>query len=237
ELPKPGHYAVGHVFMPRDPQLQAHIEGIIAEVAHLEGQPLLGFRDVPVDNSSLSKAPDIAASEPVQRQVFLGRGAEIESDDDYERRLYILRKVISGRIHEETKGVDNGFYVVSMSSRTIVYKGMFLAYQVGAYYKDLTDPRFETALILVHQRFSTNTFPSWKLAHPYRMVAHNGEINTLRGNVNWMAARQASVDSELFGNDISKLWPISYEGQSDTACFDNALEFLTQGGYSLAHAM
>ncbi|RWF86063.1 MAG: hypothetical protein EOR30_34840, partial [Mesorhizobium sp.] len=112
---------------------------------------------------------------------------------DYERRLYILRKVISGRIHEETKGVDNGFYVVSMSSRTIVYKGMFLAYQVGAYYKDLTDPRFETALILVHQRFSTNTFPSWKLAHPYRMVAHNGEINTLRGNVNWMAARQASV--------------------------------------------
>ncbi|TIS11428.1 MAG: glutamate synthase subunit alpha, partial [Mesorhizobium sp.] len=224
ELPKPGHYAVGHVFMPRDPELQAHIEGIIAEVAQLEGQPLLGFRDVPVDNSSLSKAPDIA-------------GAEIESDDDYERRLYILRKVISGRIHEETKGVDNGFYVVSMSSRTIVYKGMFLAYQVGAYYKDLTDPRFETALILVHQRFSTNTFPSWKLAHPYRMVAHNGEINTLRGNVNWMAARQASVDSELFGNDISKLWPISYEGQSDTACFDNALEFLTQGGYSLAHAM
>ncbi|TIT20166.1 MAG: glutamate synthase large subunit [Mesorhizobium sp.] len=237
ELPKPGHYAVGHVFMPRDPELQAHIEGIIAEVAQLEGQPLLGFRDVPVDNSLLSKAPDIAASEPVHRQVFLGRGAEIENDDDYERRLYILRKVISGRIHEETKGVDNGFYVVSMSSRTIVYKGMFLAYQVGAYYKDLTDPRFETALILVHQRFSTNTFPSWKLAHPYRMVAHNGEINTLRGNVNWMAARQASVDSELFGNDISKLWPISYEGQSDTACFDNALEFLTQGGYSLAHAM
>ncbi len=133
------------------------------------------------------------------------------------------------RIYEETEGRDNGFYVVSLSSRTIVYKGMFLAYQVGAYYKDLTDPRFESALVLVHQRFSTNTFPSWKLAHPYRMVAHNGEINTLRGNVNWMAARQASVDSELFGNDISKLWPISYEGQSDTACFDNALEFLYAG--------
>ena len=111
------------------------------------------------------------------------------------------------------------------------------AYQVGAYYTDLRDERFTSALALVHQRFSTNTFPSWRLAHPYRMVAHNGEINTLRGNVNWMAARQASVDSELFGNDISKLWPISYEGQSDTACFDNALEFLTQGGYSLAHAM
>jgi glutamate synthase (NADPH/NADH) large chain len=237
ELPEIGHYGVGYLFMPQDAKLRAHIEELIGEVCQLEGQPLLGFRDVPVDNSSLSKAPHIAASEPVHRQVFIGRSADIETDDDYERRLYILRKVISARIHAETGGVDNGFYVVSMSARTIVYKGMFLAYQVGAYYKDLTDPRFETALILVHQRFSTNTFPSWKLAHPYRMVAHNGEINTLRGNVNWMAARQASVDSELFGNDISKLWPISYEGQSDTACFDNALEFLTQGGYPLAHAM
>ncbi len=237
DLPQPGHYAVGHIFMPRDPQLRAHIEAIVAEVAHAEGQPLLGFRDVPVDNASLSKAPDIAASEPVHRQVFLGRSAANETDDDYERRLYILRKVISGRIYSETQGRDNGAYIVSLSARTIVYKGMFLAYQVGAYYKDLRDPEFESALILVHQRFSTNTFPSWKLAHPYRMVAHNGEINTLRGNVNWMAARQASVDSELFGNDISKLWPISYEGQSDTACFDNALEFLYQGGYSLSHAM
>ncbi|MDI6027303.1 glutamate synthase large subunit [Corticibacterium sp. UT-5YL-CI-8] len=237
ELPEPGHYAVGHLFMPRDPDLQKHIEGIIADVAHAEGQPLIGFRAVPVDNESLSKAPDIAASEPVHMQVFIGRAPGIESDDDYERRLYVLRKVISGRIYAETEGRDNGFYIVSMSSRTIVYKGMFLAYQVGAYYKDLSDPDFETAIALVHQRFSTNTFPSWKLAHPYRMVAHNGEINTLRGNVNWMAARQASVDSELFGNDISKLWPISYEGQSDTACFDNALEFLFQGGYSLTHAM
>ena len=114
---------------------------------------------------------------------------------------------------------------------------MFLADQLGTYYPDLHDPRFESALALVHQRFSTNTFPTWSLAHPYRMVAHNGEINTLRGNNNWMAARQASVSSQLFGDDISKLWPISYEGQSDTACFDNALEFLVQGGYSLAHAM
>jgi glutamate synthase (NADPH/NADH) large chain len=237
ELPGIGHYGVGHLFMPRDTALQEHIEGIIAEVVQAEGQTLLGFRDVPVDNSSLSRAPDIAASEPLHRQVFIARSASLESEEDFERRLYIIRKVISGRIHEETAGVDNGFYVVSMSARTIVYKGMFLAYQVGAYYLDLKDPRFETALVLVHQRFSTNTFPSWKLAHPYRMVAHNGEINTVRGNVNWMAARQASVDSEIFGNDISKLWPISYEGQSDTACFDNALEFLFQGGYSLAHAM
>jgi len=237
ELPQPGHYGIGHLFMPQDPALRAHIEEIIADVARSEGQVLLGFRDVPVDNSCLSKAPDIVASEPVHRQVFIARGPGIKDDEDFERRLYILRKVVSGRIYEETGGRDNGFYIVCLSARTLVYKGMFLAYQLGAYYKDLKDPRFESALALVHQRFSTNTFPSWKLAHPYRMVAHNGEINTLRGNVNWMAARQASVDSELFGNDISKLWPISYEGQSDTACFDNALEFLYQGGYSLAHAM
>ena len=237
ELPAPGHYAVGHWFMPQDAGLRAHVEDIIRESAQSEGIPLLGFRDVPVDNSSLSKAPDIAASEPCHRQVFFGRPEGIEEDEVYERRLFILRKVISGRIYAEHDNRDVGAYCVSLSSRTIVYKGMFLAYQVGAYYRDLSDPRFETALILVHQRFSTNTFPSWKLAHPYRMVAHNGEINTVRGNVNWMAARQASVDSELFGNDIAKLWPISYEGQSDTACFDNALEFLTQGGYSLAHAM
>jgi len=237
ELPPLGHYAVGYLFMPDDAELQEHIEGIIKDCARAEGVPYLGMREVPVDNSSLSKAPHIAASEPVHRQAFFGRPEEITNDDDYERRLYVMRKVISNRIHVETEGRDNGFYIVSLSSRTIVYKGMFLAYQVGLYFKDLVDERFESALALVHQRFSTNTFPSWKLAHPFRMVAHNGEINTLRGNVNWMAARQASVDSELFGNDISKLWPISYEGQSDTACFDNALEFLVGGGYSLAHAM
>src|SRR6202043_345621 len=130
-----------------------------------------------------------------------------------------------------------GYYPVSMSCRTVVYKGMFLADQLGKYYPDLAEPDFESALALVHQRFSTNTFPTWTLAHPYRMIAHNGEINTLRGNVNWMAARQASVQSELYGDDINRLWPISYEGQSDTACFDNGLEFLVMGGYSLAHAM
>ncbi|WP_419914801.1 glutamate synthase large subunit [Hoeflea sp.] len=236
-LPEIGQYAVGYMFMPQDAELRAHIEEIIEEVVSAEGQVLLGYRDVPVDNSSLSKAPDIVATEPFHRQVFIGRGSAVENDDAFERRLFILRKVISNRIFEETDGRDNGFYIVSLSSRTIVYKGMFLAYQVGEYYKDLKDERFRSAVALVHQRFSTNTFPSWKLAHPYRMVAHNGEINTLRGNVNWMAARQASVSSPLFGDDISKLWPISYEGQSDTACFDNALEFLVQGGYSLPHAV
>ncbi|MBN9064898.1 MAG: glutamate synthase subunit alpha, partial [Rhizobiales bacterium] len=237
ELPPAGHYGVGHWFMPQDADLRAHVGTIIREAAQAEGIPLIGFRDVPVDNSSLSKAPEIVAAEPFHQQAFFGRPETITSDDEYERRLYILRKVISGRIYDEHGKRDIGSYCVSMSARTIVYKGMFLAYQVGAYYRDLSEPLFESALILVHQRFSTNTFPSWKLAHPYRMIAHNGEINTLRGNVNWMAARQASVDSELFGNDIQKLWPISYEGQSDTACFDNALEFLWQGGYSLAHAM
>ncbi|WP_265518551.1 glutamate synthase large subunit [Nitratireductor luteus] len=237
ELPAPGTYGVGHVFMPQDKAMQDHIEEVIADAVRSEGQILLGFRDVPVDNSCLSKAPEIVAAEPVHRQVFIARGAGVTDEEDFERRLYILRKVISGRIHHETEGRDNGFYIVSLSARTIVYKGMFLAYQLGAYYHDLKDERFESALALVHQRFSTNTFPSWKLSHPYRMVAHNGEINTVRGNVNWMAARQASVDSELFGNDISKLWPISYEGQSDTACFDNALEFLYQGGYPMVHAM
>ena len=237
ELPPAGHYGVGHWFMPQDAAMREHVNQVIAESAQSEGLPLIGFRDVPVDNSSLSKAPDIAAAEPFHRQVFIGRPAEIDDDEEYEAKLYLLRKVISGRIYAENDNKDIGAYCVSLSARTIVYKGMFLAYQVGAYYRDLLDPRFETALILVHQRFSTNTFPSWKLAHPYRMVAHNGEINTVRGNNNWMAARQASVDSELFGNNISKLWPISYEGQSDTACFDNALEFLFQGGYTLAHAM
>lgn len=235
-LPEVGHYAVGFLFMPRDETFRAWCEQVVAEVVAEEGQVLLGWRDVPVDNSCLSKAPDIVATEPVHRQVFIGRGPAVKDEAEFERRLFILRKVISNRVYAKSGVEDSGFYVVSLSARTVVYKGMFLAYQLGAYYADLKDDRFVSALALVHQRFSTNTFPSWKLAHPYRMVAHNGEINTLRGNVNWMAARQASVESALFGKDIEKLWPISYEGQSDTACFDNALEFLVQGGYELAHA-
>jgi glutamate synthase (NADPH/NADH) large chain len=235
ELPEPGQYGVGFLFMPRDEALRAQCEKIVEQVIQDEGQQLIGWRDVPVDNSSLSKAPDIAATEPVSRQVFI-RKANGDNQTDFERRLYVLRKVISNRVRAQSDAVTKGFYIVSMSSRTIVYKGMFLAYQLGAYYADLKDERFTSAMALVHQRFSTNTFPSWELSHPYRMVAHNGEINTLRGNVNWMAARQASVSSAKLGDDISKLWPISYEGQSDTACFDNALEFLVMGGYSLAHA-
>ncbi|BAQ18553.1 glutamate synthase [NADPH] large chain [Methyloceanibacter caenitepidi] len=233
-LPEPGEYAVGQIFMPSNQAQRIYCESAIERVIESEGLTLLGWRTVPTDNATLS--PEVIETEPVHRQVFIGRGPSIKDETDFERHLYLLRKVISNTINGETGGRDIGFYIVSLSCRTVVYKGMFLAYQLGAYYQDLHHPKFSSALALVHQRFSTNTFPSWKLSHPFRMVAHNGEINTLRGNVNWMAARQASVSSPLFGDDISKLWPISYEGQSDTACFDNALEFLVQGGYSLAHA-
>ena len=234
-LPKPGDYAVGALFMPREKAWRKVIASIIADQIKAEQLTLLGWRDVPVDNSSLGQT--VKPTEPAHMQVFIGRGAHIKDDDEFERRLYILRKSISQAIYQRRDRGLAGYYPVSMSCRTVVYKGMFLADQLGSYYPDLHEPDFESALALVHQRFSTNTFPAWSLAHPYRMVAHNGEINTLRGNVNWMAARQASVHSELYGKDISRLWPISYEGQSDTACFDNGLEFLVQGGYSLPHAV
>jgi glutamate synthase (NADPH/NADH) large chain len=234
KLPPVGHYAVGHVFMPSVARLRIHCERVWARIIREEGLELIGWRTVPVDNSCLSEM--VKGTEPEHRQVFIGRPASIKDEAEFERKLYLVRKVVSNAIYDAYKGRDIGHYTVSLSARTLVYKGMFLSYQVKKYYNDLSNPALTSALALVHQRFSTNTFPSWKLAHPYRMVAHNGEINTLRGNVNWMAARQASVSSPLFGRDIEKLWPISYEGQSDTACFDNALEFLVMGGYSLAHA-
>jgi glutamate synthase (NADPH) large chain len=234
-LPQPGDYAVGALFMPKEKAWRKVIQSIITDQIKAEQLTLLGWRDVPVDNSSLGET--VKPTEPANMQVFIGRGAHIKDADDFERRLYILRKSISQAIYQRRDRGLAGYYPASLSCRTIVYKGMFLADQLGSYYPDLHEPDFESALALVHQRFSTNTFPAWSLAHPYRMVAHNGEINTLRGNVNWMAARQASVHSELYGKDISRLWPISYEGQSDTACFDNGLEFLVQGGYSLAHAV
>src|SRR5216684_23099 len=233
-LPQPGAYAVGALFMPRETAWRKVIKSIISDQIKAEQLTLLGWRDVPTDNSSLGQT--VKPTEPAHMQVFIGRGAHIKNEDEFERRLYILRKSISQAIYQRRDRGLARYYPVSMSCRTVVYKGMFLADQLGKYYPDLAEPDFESALALVHQRFSTNTFPTWSLAHPYRMVAHNGEINTLRGNVNWMAARQASVSSPLFGEEINKLWPISYEGQSDTACFDNALEFLVQGGYSLAHA-
>ena len=235
KLPKAGDYGLGFFFLPQDVKLQKQIKSIIEKVAKEEGQAVIGWREVPSDNSSLSQDPEIMASEPSHWQGFFERPAGL-SDDEYERQIYITRRVISNAVIAEL-GRREDVYPVSMSARTVVYKGMFLADQLGPYYPDLRDERFVSALAMVHQRFSTNTFPSWKLAHPYRMVAHNGEINTKRGNVNWMAARQATLSSPEFGDDIKKIWPVSYEGQSDTACFDNALELLVQGGYPLAHAM
>ncbi len=239
-LPEAGRFAIGQLFLPRDAVERERAVKIVERAIVTEGLTVLGWRDVPVDNSKLSEG--VKATEPVHRQVFVGCPSAVADQEAFERKIYIARKLLSGDVYEAdwhgaTKRDLDSFYVVSFSSRTIVYKGMFLSYQVGAYYRDLHDERFVSALALVHQRFSTNTFPSWKLAHPYRMVAHNGEINTLRGNVNWMYARQATTTSKLFGEDIEKIWPISYEGQSDTACFDNALEFLLRGGYSLPHAV
>jgi glutamate synthase (NADPH) large chain len=235
QLPEPGLYAVGQFFLPRDPEVAQVCRDIIEKAVSDEGFRLLGFRVPPTDPADLGVS--VKPTEPRHLQVFIGRDSQSTDEDSFERRLFILRKVISNAAYEQKAPREMGFYPVSMSCRTVVYKGMLLANQLGGYYRDLEDPRFESALALVHQRFATNTFATWSLCHPYRMVAHNGEINTLRGNVNWMAARQASVDSDEYGNDIGKLWPISYEGQSDTACFDNALEFLVQGGYSLTHAM
>src|SRR5438552_226547 len=235
QLPKPGEYAIGAMFMPKETAWRNVIKSIIAEQIKAEGLMLLGWRDVPTNNSSLGET--VKPTEPTHMQVFIARNGAAKTDDEFERKLYILRKSISQAIYQRRDRGLAGYYPVSMSCRTVIYKGMFLADQLGKYYPDLHEPDFASALALVHQRFSTNTFPTWSLAHPYRMIAHNGEINTLRGNVNWMAARQASVSSDLYGKDISRLWPISYEGQSDTACFDNALEFLVQGGYSLPHAV
>jgi glutamate synthase (NADPH/NADH) large chain len=235
KLPPPGHYAVGALFLPHDAAWRQEIMDAYGAIAAQEGMTILGWRDVPTDNSTLGES--VKPTEPVHRQVIIARNPKVKSEDEFERRLYILRKTISGILYGTRDRSMWHYYPVSISCRTLIYKGMFLADQLGTYYPDLHDPDFESALALVHQRFSTNTFPTWSLAHPYRMIAHNGEINTLRGNNNWMAARKGSVSSPKFGADIAKLWPISYEGQSDTACFDNALEFLVLGGYSLAHAM
>jgi glutamate synthase (NADPH/NADH) large chain len=235
ELPPPQHYGVGYLFMPREPIYRQDIERIWWETTREEGLKILGWRDVPVDSSVLGYS--VKGTEPVHRQVFIGRGPTIRDEAHFERKLFVCRKVVSNRVLEVLGAKARAYYPVSVSARTIVYKGLVLGKDLGLYYRDLEDPRLESAFAMVHQRFSTNTFPSWPLAHPYRYVVHNGEINTVRGNFNWMAARQANMKSDILGEDLSKLWPISYEGQSDTACFDNALEFLHMGGYSLPHAM
>src|SRR4051812_6163759 len=235
KLPPAGQYGVGMVFLPRDPASRIACEYEIERAIKDEGQLLLGWRDVPVDNSDLAQAA--IQLEPVIRQVFIGRGRRVTVTDALERKLYIIRKSSGHAIQALKLKHAKQFYVPSMSARTVCYKGMLLANQVGEYYLDLKDPRVESALALVHQRFSTNTFPSWDLAHPFRLICHNGEINTVRGNVNWIRARQGAISSPILQKDIDKIWPLIYDGQSDSASFDNALELLVMGGYSVAHAV
>ncbi len=233
-LPAAGEYGVGMIFFPKDEGHRNTCRAIIEQTIREEGNEVLGWRIVPTDAVKADLPESVINCEPIIEQVFIGRG-NMDSEA-FERKLFVTRKIINGRVGELGFVDSATFYIPSMSSRTIVYKGMFLSHQVSLYYADLTDPRFTSALALVHQRFSTNTFPAWELAHPFRMVAHNGEINTVRGNINWMNARRHSMHSDILGDDLKRLWPIINEGQSDTACFDNALELLYMGGYSLAQA-
>ncbi len=239
ELPAERQYGAGFVFLPRDPALRAQIEQQFEAIVAEEGQRVLGWRDVPTDDSAVG--PSAVAVEPCFRQIFIGCGAGSEptpgDDLRFERKLYVIRKRIEHAVDGMSLPDRSAFYVPGLSSRTLIYKGMLTANQIKPMFPDLADPDVESALALVHQRFSTNTFPSWPLAHPYRFIAHNGEINTLRGNINWMKAREALLESDVLGDDLKKVLPIIREGGSDTAIFDNVLEFLVMAGRSLPHAI
>ena len=232
-LPEAGQYGLGMAYMSPDPHVRKATEALFEQVAAQTGLVVLGWRDVPTDNSSLGNSA--IASEPFMRQVFIARPENCTDDLSFERKLFILRKTSYFRIR--SGGHDSFWYCSSLSSRTAIYKGMLMPEQVGKYFVDLQDPDMDTAIALVHSRFSTNTFPSWERAHPFRYIAHNGEINTLRGNVNWMNARQPLLESPLFGDDIKRIQPIVNEDGSDSAKFDNVFELLVMGGRSLPHAM
>jgi len=236
QLPPPGEYGVGMIFLPKEHASRLACEQEIERAVRAEGQVVLGWRDVPVDRE-MPMSPTVREKEPVIRQIFIGRGPDIMVTDALERKLYVIRKSAVHAIEALKLIHGKEYFVPSMSARTIVYKGLLLADQVGVYYKDLQDERCVSALALVHQRFSTNTFPEWPLAHPYRMIAHNGEINTVKGNFNWMRAREGVMKSAVLGDDLQKLYPLIFEGQSDTASFDNALELLVMAGYPIAQAM
>ncbi len=228
-LPPAGEYGVGMIFLPRDAELRAACEQTVERVVREEGQTLLGWRTVPVNDCTLGETARLAR--PFIRQVFIARNPEIKDEMAFERKLYVIRK----RARKEVRGEGGTFYFASLSSRTIVYKGMLTPDQLSSFYLDLNDLDIETALALVHSRFSTNTFPSWERAHPYRYLIHNGEINTLRGNINWMHARQAMFESELFGEDMAKILPVIDQDGSDSGMFDNCMEFLHLAGRSLPH--
>jgi glutamate synthase (NADPH/NADH) large chain len=235
-LPRAGDYGVGMVFLPKEFASRLACQEEIERAVRAEGQVVLGWRDVPV-NREMPMSPAVRSREPIMRQIFIGRGIDVMVTDALERKLYVIRRRAANAIRALGLEHSKEFYQPSMSARTIVYKGLLLADQVGEYYTDLKDPLCVSALALVHQRFSTNTFPNWRLAHPFRMIAHNGEINTLRGNYNWMRAREKGTYSPLLGPDLDKIWPLMYPNQSDSASFDNSLELLVMGGYTLAHAM
>ena len=239
DLPAPGDYAVAMCFLPRDEATREVAIGQFEHFIRVERQWLLGWRDVPTNTTGLGQA--VMDQTPVIRQAIIARGPNVADQDAFERKLLAIRKQTQNPLaelaekHGQPELID--FYMPSFSTRTIVYKGLLLAGQVGSFYEDLRNPLTQSAVALVHQRFSTNTFPSWRLAHPYRFIAHNGEINTVRGNVNWMNARRRTLESDLLGPDLDKMWPLIPHGQSDTACLDNALELLLAGGYPLAHAV
>ena len=238
-LPEYGHYGVGMVFLPKDEGTRSRcVDSIIRSVTS-EGSTVLGWRDVPTDNSCLGES--VKPNEPVIKQIFISRPDGVVDQEEFERKLFVMRKQAHKKIWYPSEGAEGDgtgvFYITSFSSRLVCYKGMVLCTNLDSYYLDLSDERMISGVALVHQRFSTNTFPSWKLAQPFRLLCHNGEINTVRGNINWMAARRATMSSKVLGDDLEKLWPLIGDGASDSATFDNALELLVAGGYSLAHAM
>ena len=235
-LPPAGEYGVGMIFLPKEHASRQACEQELERAIKAEGQVFLGWRDVPVDKD-MPMSPTVRKTEPLLKQIFIGRGDDVIVQDALERKLYVIRKTASANIQKLQLKHSKEYYVPSMSSRTVIYKGLLLADQVGAYFLDLQDERCVSALGLVHQRFSTNTFPEWPLAHPYRYVAHNGEINTVKGNYNWMKAREGVMASPVLAADLGKLYPISFPGQSDTATFDNCLELLTMAGYPISQAV
>jgi glutamate synthase (ferredoxin) len=234
-LPGPGEYGSGLIFLPRNASKRRKLEERFEQIVQSEGQSVLGWRTVPTDNKSLGETA--RAAEPFVRQVIIGRNPALKDELAFERKLFVIRKRAYSEIRTSTIDGADFWYVPSLSCKTIVYKGMLLTQQLGSYFCDLGDPAMETALAMVHSRFSTNTFPSWDRAHPYRYVAHNGEINTLRGNINWMHAREALFESELFGEDVGKIPPVVNPNGSDSAMFDNVLELLVLAGRSLPHAI
>src|SRR5271157_2147724 len=233
-LPAPGEYGVGMVFLPVDPPERILCEGILERIAKENGLTVLGWRDTPINGNMIGRVA--RNTQPYIEQIFIKRAAGMDQDA-LERKLYVVRKQAERAVGDSDFKEKGFFYIPSLSSRTIVYKGLLLAPQITHFYKELSDPEVQSALCLVHQRFSTNTFPSWQLAHPYRYLCHNGEINTLRGNINWMYARQSVLASPLFGEDIKKLFPVITAGGSDSAMLDNAVELLTLAGRSLPHVM